>query len=210
MNYQLLTNQTCGFVYSKKSETNGVTLVKIFPIDRNANDHTFRLSQVSANIPWPKRLPLLKSSPTALPNDITTKVGWPSRFPVVQLCRRPGCGFYPPEWSNFQEGCDSKMPPMGNSPFQDRVLCDHTLMTLCSKYQIIDGKQEICHKTASKSWRRFFKALFSWSTAEWYIFTGVTPNGNMIGSVRLFPLVLICSLPSAVWCGAVHTFSHTQ
>ena len=30
------------------------------------------------------------------------------------------------------------------------------------------------------------------------------------GSIRLFPSVRYCILPGAVWCGAVHTFSHTQ
>ena len=36
-----------------------------------------------------------------------------------------------------------------------------------------------------------------------------TTNGNMLGSVRYFPWVRYYILPSAVWCGAVHTFSHT-
>ena len=35
-------------------------------------------------------------------------------------------------------------------------------------------------------------------------------NGNMLGSVRYFSWVRYCILPSAVWCGAVHTFSHTR
>ena len=104
----------------------------------------------------------------ALPKDTTTKVGWPSRFPAVQLCSCSSCGFYPQEWSNFQEGLlTRKMPPMGNSPVQDCVLCDkipwwHLIVVNidCSKYQIIDGKQEICHNLATKAKRR--KALFLW------------------------------------------------
>ena len=31
-----------------------------------------------------------------------------------------------------------------------------------------------------------------------------------VGRIRLFPSVRYCILPSAVWCGAVHTFSHTR
>ena len=31
----------------------------------------------------------------------------------------------------------------------------------------------------------------------------------MLGSIRYFPLVRYCILPSTVWCGAVHTFSRT-
>ena len=30
------------------------------------------------------------------------------------------------------------------------------------------------------------------------------------GSIRLFPSVRYCILPGAVWCDAVHTFSHTR
>ena len=32
---------------------------------------------------------------------------------------------------------------------------------------------------------------------------------KLLGRIRLFPSVRYCNLPSAVWCGAVHTFSHT-
>ena len=39
--------------------------------------------------------------------------------------------------------------------------------------------------------------------------SGNNANGNMLGSVWYFPLVWYCILPSAVWCGEVHTFSHT-
>ena len=76
----------------------GITPVQnIFPIGHNANDHTLILSQLSANITWPKRLPCLESSPTPVPKDTTTKTGWLSRFSAVQFCWNPGCGSYPPE-----------------------------------------------------------------------------------------------------------------
>ena len=32
---------------------------------------------------------------------------------------------------------------------------------------------------------------------------------ELVGRFRLFSSVRYCVLPSAVWCGAVHTFSHT-
>ena len=32
---------------------------------------------------------------------------------------------------------------------------------------------------------------------------------ELVGRFRLFPSVRYCVLPGAVWCGAVHTFSHT-
>ena len=32
---------------------------------------------------------------------------------------------------------------------------------------------------------------------------------ELVGIFRLFPSVRYCILPGAVWCGAVHTFSHT-
>ena len=43
----------------------------------------------------------------------------------MQRFARPVLCFYPPEWSNFEEGVvGSKMPPTGNSQCLDRVLCD--------------------------------------------------------------------------------------
>ena len=33
---------------------------------------------------------------------------------------------------------------------------------------------------------------------------------KLVGRIRLFPPVWYCILPGAVWCGAVHTFSHTR
>ena len=33
---------------------------------------------------------------------------------------------------------------------------------------------------------------------------------ELVGRIRLFPLVRYCILSGAVWCGAVHTFSHTR
>ena len=33
---------------------------------------------------------------------------------------------------------------------------------------------------------------------------------ELVGRFRLFSSVRYCVLPGAVWCGAVHTFSHTQ
>ena len=32
---------------------------------------------------------------------------------------------------------------------------------------------------------------------------------ELVGIFRLFPSVRYCILPGVVWCGAVHTFSHT-
>ena len=32
---------------------------------------------------------------------------------------------------------------------------------------------------------------------------------ELVGRIRLFSSVRYCILPNAVWCGAVHTFSHT-
>ena len=33
---------------------------------------------------------------------------------------------------------------------------------------------------------------------------------KLIGRIRLFSSVRYCILPGAVWCGVVHTFSHTR
>ena len=44
------------------------------------------------------------------------------------------------------------------------------------------------------------------------MYADVTTQGNdrkRLGSLRLFPLVRYCILPSVVWCGAVHTFNQT-
>ena len=49
------------------------------------------------------------------------------------------------------------------------------------------------------------------TTRDVLLFMQQTPatNGNMLGNVQKFLSVRYCILPSAVWCGAVHTFSHT-
>ena len=52
--------------------------------------------------------------------------------------------------------------------------------------------------------------LLSNKTCGFIYSTKSETNGNMFGSVRQFALVRYCILPSAVWCGAVHTFSHTN
>ena len=49
--------------------------------------------------------------------------------------------------------------------------------------------------------------LLSYETCGFVYSTKSGTNGNMLSSVREFPLVRFCILPSAVWCGAVHTLN---
>ena len=47
------------------------------------------------------------------------------------------------------------------------------------------------------------------SNTEYHILFMLGSGTKFDGSIRLFPSVRYCILPGAVWCGAVHTFSHT-
>ena len=47
------------------------------------------------------------------------------------------------------------------------------------------------------------------SNTKYHILFMLSSGTKFDGSIRLFPSVRYCILPGAVWCGAVHTFSHT-
>ena len=48
------------------------------------------------------------------------------------------------------------------------------------------------------------------SNTKYHILFMLGSGTKFDGSIRLFPSVRYCILPGAVWCGAVHTFSHTR
>ena len=89
---------------------------KKFPIGRNANYLTLGHSQVLTNVAWPKGPPCHENSALPLPKEPITKGGWPLSFSTISFCRQPRGGFYPLEWSWFEEGVVySQKPPTRKS-----------------------------------------------------------------------------------------------
>ena len=93
---------------------------KRLPIGRNANYHTLWHSQLLVNIAWPQGLLSLESSATSLPKEPTFMGDWPFRFSSIQFCNHPKGGFYPLEWSRFEEGV--VLPKIRNIRYNARIV----------------------------------------------------------------------------------------